>query len=90
MCISNCQDKTYQAFDLYMKVSMLVEARKNHKSIVDVSRYTGMEVEHKHDTGSTIAHNYDGHIHPNLIESFSKGIDRDPVLRNIKKKAFEE
>ncbi len=49
-CLANCQDKTYKAFDLYMGVAERVAARRNFRSYVDISRFTGMEVEHKHDT----------------------------------------
>ena len=63
-CLSNCQAKTYKAFDLYMAVSERGAARRNFRHYVDISRFTGMEVEHKHDTESVISHNQDGHVNP--------------------------
>ncbi len=86
-CISNCQDKTYKAFDLYMGVSERFAARKNYRNIVDISKFTGMEVEHKHDTESVISHKYDGHIHPATVEGFTKTVDRE--FADIQKKALQ-
>ena len=63
-CISNCQKKTYSAFDLYMEVQTRVASRQNFRSTVDISRFTGMEVEHKHDTENAMTHLGDGHVHP--------------------------
>ena len=70
-CLANCQDKTYKAFDLYMNVAERFAARKNFRSYVDISKFTGMEVEHKHDTESVILHKNDGHIHPASVEEFN-------------------
>ena len=50
-----------------MNVAERFAARKNFRSYVDISKFTGMEVEHKHDTASEIPHNYDGHINPKLV-----------------------
>lgn len=55
-CIQNCQDKTYKAFDLYMAVNERIAARRNFRAYVDISKFTGMEIEHKHDTESVINH----------------------------------
>ena len=75
-CLSNCQAKTYSAFDLYLSVNERFEARKNFRSYVDVSRYTGMEIEHKTDTASAIPHKFDGHVHPKTVEDFSKQVEK--------------
>jgi hypothetical protein len=71
-CISNCQSKTYRAFDMYMQVAVKSEAKKDYRSFIDISRYTGMEVEHQHDTASELNHNLGGlHIHANPIVEYS-------------------
>ena len=49
-CIQNCQNKTQRAFDMYMGMLVRWEAKKNYRDYVDISKYTGMEVEAKHDT----------------------------------------
>ncbi len=55
LCIKNCQEKTYQAFDMYMRVQYNFEKSRTYKDFVDVSKYTGMEVEHGQNTA---------HLHP--------------------------
>lgn len=53
ICVKNCQDKTKQAFELMLAVKMRIEAGKKTNA-VDLSRFTGMEVEHAHDTASVL------------------------------------
>jgi hypothetical protein len=56
LCVRNCQEKTYQAFDMYMLIKQRMEAHKNTlDQVVDISTYTGMETEHGHDTQSTLS-----------------------------------
>ena len=45
-CIKNCQEKTYQAFDMYMRVEYNFSKNKTWRDYVDLSRYSGMEIEH--------------------------------------------
>ena len=52
-CVNNCQEKVYKSFELMMSVKMRIEAVKKTNA-VDLSRYTGMEVEHAHDTASVL------------------------------------
>jgi hypothetical protein len=54
-----------------------VAARKNFRNYVDVSRYTGMEVEHKHDTSGAMPHINDGHIHPETVGKFTEQVEKD-------------
>jgi hypothetical protein len=61
---------------MYMMTAERVAARKNYRHYVDVSRFTGMEVEHKHDTESAIAHISDGHIHPDSVTKFNETVDK--------------
>ena len=49
-CIKNCQEKTYQAFDMYMRVQYNFARKQTWRDYVDLSNYTGMEVEHGHNT----------------------------------------
>lgn len=86
-CIANCQDKTYKAFDLYMAVSTRMASRRNFRSYVDISKFTGMEVEHKHDTESVINHENDGHVHPKTVKDFTKYVETQ--YGDIKKQALQ-
>ena len=85
-CLSNCQKKTYSAFDLYMNVSERVAARRNFRHYVDLSKFTGMEVEHQHDTESVIPHQNDTHINPSSIAPFAKVTRME--MSDVKKKAL--
>ena len=69
-----------------MGVAERFAARKNYRSYVDISKFTGMEVEHKHDTSSVITHKDDGHVHPQSVENFTKTVDRQ--FGDIQKKAL--
>ena len=60
-CIQNCQEKTYQAFDLMMAVKMRCEARKAADSVLDISRYTEMDIEKGHDTAGVIGASHGVH-----------------------------
>ena len=67
-CIKNCQEKTYQAFDMFMRVEYNFAKSTTVRDHVDISKYTGMEVEHGLNTanlhemskGSNL-----GHFNPN-------------------------
>ena len=67
-----------------MSVSERMAARRNFRSYVDISKFTGMEVEHKHDTESVITHRNDGHIHPETVKSFTDHVDKQ--MGDIQKK----
>ena len=84
-CIANCQDKTYKAFDLYMVTSEHFAGRKNFRHYVDVSRFTGMEIEHKHDTSSVIGHLNDGHVHPDSVQPFLNEVNKQ--FKDVKDKS---
>lgn len=60
-CISNCQSKTYNAFDLYMEIAVRHAQKKTYRNYVDISKYTGMEIEHKHDTAGVIPDQHELH-----------------------------
>ena len=51
-CIKNCQDKTYQSFDLYMGITTRKAAEA--KPFIDKSAFIGMEVEHSNDTSGDV------------------------------------
>jgi hypothetical protein len=51
-CIENCQAKTYSSFDIYMEALTIKEKSKGIEHFVDISKYTGFEVEHKEDTNN--------------------------------------
>ena len=76
-CISNCHDKTYRAFDMYMQVYTRMAAKRNYRNYVDLSKYTGMEVEHQHDTESAYSKTQGYlHLHPNELKDDRKHIDQ--------------
>lgn len=77
-CISNCQSKTYKAFDMYMKLSVKAEQYKDVRSYIDLSRYTEMEVEHGSDTASQIYRSSEGpHVHDRPIKEFTNQVDTE-------------
>ena len=47
---------------MYRQVSNISSAQVSYKDFVDISKYTGMEIEHGHDTSSGIGHDADGHM----------------------------
>lgn len=77
-CISNCQEKTYKAFDLYMTTSHAFALKRNTRSQVDISKYTGMEVEHGSDTGN----NYQkmlttSHANAHVVNQFNSAVSKE-------------
>ena len=58
-----------------MAVATRTSARRNYRSYVDLSKFTSMEIEHKHDTGSVIPHEADGHLHPDSLKDFAKVVN---------------
>ena len=75
------------AFNLSMAVHQRAAARQNFRSYVDVSRFTGMEIEHKHDTESVISHENDGHVHPKSVQDFTEIVGKS--YGNIQEKALK-
>ena len=49
-CIKNCQAKTHQAFGMFMRVKYNYGINESIRDHIDLSKYTGMEVEHGHNT----------------------------------------
>ena len=67
-CIKNCQTKTYQAFEMFMRVQYNFEQKRGVRDYTDLSKYTGMEVEHGNNTANMFTHNSAsnlGHFDPN-------------------------
>ena len=67
-CVKNCQAKTYAAFDMYMRVQYNFAKKETWRDVVDLSNYTGMEIEHSGNTGNLIAQSSFsnlGHYDPN-------------------------
>ncbi|MFS8160450.1 MAG: Tim10/DDP family zinc finger protein [Candidatus Roizmanbacteria bacterium] len=69
-CITNCQEKTYKAFDLYLRMQVIAAKQKTYRDFVDISKFTGMEVEHAHDTTNKFPHNDELHVNPDSLEGF--------------------
>jgi hypothetical protein len=85
-CISNCQDKTYQAFDMYMRMQHYLEMKRDYRSYVDVSRYTEMEIEHGHDTDSEIEINRPTKVFAPQVSSFIEANNTEN--KDVKTAAF--
>jgi hypothetical protein len=85
-CISNCQDKTYQAFDMYMRMQHYLEMKRDYRSYVDVSRYTEMEIEHGHDTESQIEINRPTKVFAPQVSSFIEANNNEN--KGVKTAAF--
>jgi uncharacterized protein (UPF0332 family) len=64
------------AFDLFMRMSHHLEKKRDHRSYIDVSRYTEMEIEHGHDTENVISMLRQTHIFPNDVKKFLKDNDQ--------------
>ena len=75
-CIQNCQEKTYQAFDMFIQIRARQEQQKQIRDIVDISSFTEMDVEHGHDTASQLPMKRGVHISTELLKEFSETNDR--------------
>ena len=67
-CVKNCQAKTYAAFDMFMRVQYNFAKNETYRDHVDVSNFTGMEIEHGGNTGDMFQlskHGNLGHFDPN-------------------------
>jgi len=51
---------------------MRLEALKTHEHVVDISKYTEMEIEHGHDTSSSIPKRHGVHVDFSLVENSTK------------------
>ena len=66
-CVKNCQEKSYQAFNMYMRVQYNFSQKQDWRNYIDISKYTGMEVEHGSNTADkyTMSHRANlGHFDP--------------------------
>jgi len=73
---------------MYMQVQQRVQAKKTARAFVDLSRYTDMEVEHQHDTGSEIRKVGVGmHAHPVHNHRFNQQVESQ--YGDIKEKALQ-
>ncbi len=67
-CIKNCQAKTHQAFDMYMRVQYNFSKKKSPWDYIDMSAYTGMDSEHGLNTANLYPESNEanlGHFDPN-------------------------
>uniref|UniRef100_A0A7S3CMK0 Mitochondrial import inner membrane translocase subunit n=1 Tax=Strombidium rassoulzadegani TaxID=1082188 RepID=A0A7S3CMK0_9SPIT len=93
-CIKNCQSKSSEAFNMFMRVQYNFAKDKSWKDYIDLSRYTGMEVEHGLNTNHLYEMNNAanlGHFdpHPKTQTTFAKfQEEKDWQLRDLKKAAL--
>jgi hypothetical protein len=69
-----------------MLTASRVSSRRNFRSYVDISKFTGMEVEHKHDTSNAYPHSGEGHIHLEANKKFERGINAE--LKEVRSQAL--
>ena len=87
-CLTSCQEKTYKAFELYMQMQVRASAQKTYRDYVDISKYTGFEVEHAHDTTNKFPHHAELHLNPDSLQGFREKIDKDQ--NELQRKAFRQ
>ena len=75
LCLANCQSKTYAAFDMFVAIKKQMAGAAVTRS-VDVSRYTGMEVEHGHNTGNLIEMRHATHVDTAQVDRFTAASER--------------
>ena len=78
LCMTNCQAKTYQAFDLQWSIHKYGLHKKQRISDdIDVSRYVEFDVEHAHDTSNSLKQKRGVHNQTGLLDAFVKANYRD-------------
>ena len=70
-----------------MQVQVRFASRRSFRNYVDISKFTDMEVEHRHDTESVISHHGDLHIDKSNYEGFRRDIDKEQA--SLQKTAFD-
>ena len=70
-----------------MKLKVRAAAQKTYRDYVDISKYTGMEIEHKHDTENLIPHINELHTSPFFIKPFVK--ESEKVHAEVREKALK-
>ena len=58
-----------------MQISEIAAARKTYKDYVDISKFTGMEVEHQHDTTNHLEHENELHANPLTVNNYRRRVD---------------
>eukprot|EP00349_Pseudokeronopsis_sp_Brazil_P002035 CAMPEP_0202962530 /NCGR_PEP_ID=MMETSP1396-20130829/6637_1 /ASSEMBLY_ACC=CAM_ASM_000872 /TAXON_ID= /ORGANISM="Pseudokeronopsis sp., Strain Brazil" /LENGTH=71 /DNA_ID=CAMNT_0049683181 /DNA_START=182 /DNA_END=397 /DNA_ORIENTATION=+ len=71
---------------MYMRFAKMSAQQKGVHDYIDVSKFTGMDVEHRHDTANEIPHEYDPHAHPSAIKDFQAKADKE--MGSLRKKAL--
>ena len=87
-CISNCQDKTYASFEMYLRMQHYLEMKRDYRSYIDISKYTEMEIEHGHDTASEIEIMRPTKVYAPQVSSFIEANDNDNAA--LKSQAFNQ
>ena len=59
-----------------MGVAVRMEAKKNFRSYVDISKYTEMEIEHGHDTANQLPVHGGNHVIAGDIKEFDKVVEQ--------------
>ena len=78
LCISNCQAKTYQAFDLQWSIRKYgVHMKQRLIDEIDISRYVEFDVEHGHDTSNSLQQKRGVHNQTPILDAFVKQNNRD-------------
>ena len=62
---------------MYMTASHTYAVRRDYRHYVDISKFTGMEVEHKHDTTSRYAHINSLEVNAENIRNHNKNVAKE-------------
>ena len=90
-CLTNCQKKTYAAFDMYMRIANYKKEQSTYHDIVDISLFTEMEVKHKHDTGNLtreMSKAEIGLIDSNALNVVARDLDLDRSTNGVRAQAL--
>ena len=65
-----------------MAVRMRQEANKKLDSVVDVSRFTEMDIEKGHDTEGVIPQNHGTHLQMEGVNAYSQRMSKSPLRQS--------
>ncbi len=71
LCIKNCQDKTYQAFNIHMAIWSKYAANRDPKQDINLSEFVEMDIEAGHDTTGTMGTKHGVHPYMSGVQNFA-------------------
>ena len=76
LCIKNCQDKTYQAFNIHMAIWSRYAANRDPKQDMNLSDFVEMDVETSHDTTNSLGTKHGTHPYMRSLQIFATHNER--------------